>query len=473
MPPAAVRSESMGLVARRRLRAWILRRGAQGAWRRSRLPRWLAWGGLRWPRAAESLRWAGLLHLAAGRPAEAVSLFESAVARGLEGWASLRFDLGMALLQIGELSRAEAEMLAACRLSDDAPWAAYGLRRCLIMRGLADDVARCIAETDAVEAAEPGGGPNFGEQLWHVIPMLPPRHAQSLRAVVARHPGAMHARLFLAHLEAQQERVATSRLLLAEVARNRWPQWATQAGFGTLPSFLIIGQAKAGTSSLFRYLTSHPRVVAPLIKELHFWSLHHRHGLDWYRAFFPPLPPQAGLITGEASPSYLVDAEAPQRIARQLPDVRVIVLLRDPVGRAYSHFRMNERVGLERETFDEVVAREFDSLASCPLEPGVIPAGYLTESAALPYLKRWLTHIPRERLLIVQNRDLAADLAGVMARVCRHVGVEPFVPSDPQRHNEGHYPPMPEALERRLQAWFAPHDRALAEFLDGLKRGAC
>lgn len=220
MPVAAVRSESVGLIARRRLRRWILSRGAHGSWRRSRLPRWLAWAGQRWPGPAEA---------------------------------------------------------------------------------------------DAIEAAEPGGGPTFEEQFRHVIPMLPSPHAQSLRAVVARRLGAMRTRLSLAHLEADKERVATSRGLLSVAARSRWPQWAVQAGLGTLPSFLIIGQTKAGTSSLFRYLTSHPRVVAPLTKELHFWSRHHRHGLEWCRAFFPPLPPQAGLITGEASPSYLADAEAPRR----------------------------------------------------------------------------------------------------------------------------------------------------------------
>lgn len=467
MTTPAVGTSSPGLLARRRLRAWILRRGERGGWRDPRLPGALARVGRRWSGAAECLQWAGLVHLGAGRAAEAVPLFDEAVARGLGGWSSLRFDFGTALMRAGEFPRAEAEFREACRLTGDAPWARYGLEQCRVLSGLAEQISRCIDDTDAVESVEPGHGPVFGEQLRHVIPLLPNRHVDALRAVVERRPRAMNARMFLAHVEAERGTVSAGTALLSEVARHRWPQWAPQAGKGAAPRFLILGQAKAGTSSLFKYLCAHPRVVAPLVKEPHFWSLHHHHGWDWYRAFFPPLPPDAGLITGEASPSYLSHAEAPRRIAGQLPEARLIVLLRDPVERAYSHFRMNERVGLERESLEDVFERELDLAPTCPLEPGEIPGGYLAESAALPHLKRLLAHVPPQRLLVLHNRDLAGDLPGVMARVCRHLGIAPFVPPDPQRHNVGRYPPMPGALERRLRSWFADHERALEAFLAG------
>jgi hypothetical protein len=429
------------------------------------LPDALARVGRRRSGAAECLQWAGLMHLGAGRAAEAVPLFDEAVARGLGGWASLRFDLGRALMACRDLPRAEAEFLETCSLTGAAPWARYELEQCRVMAGLAEQVARTIVETDAVEAVEPGRGPVFGERLRHVIPLLPNRQVDALRAVVERWPLAMNARMFLAHVEVERGRVSEGIDLLSEVARNRWPQWAPRAGKGATPRFLIVGQAKAGTTALFKYLCEHPQVVDPLLKEPHFWSLHHRHGLDWYRAFFPPLPPEAGLITGEASPSYLPDADAPRRIAEQLPEARLIVLLRDPVERAYSHFRMNERIGLERESLEDVFERELALAPTCPLEPGEIPGGYLAASAALPHLKRWLAYVPPERLLILRNSDLAGDLPGVMAKVCRHLGIAPFVPPDPQRQNVGSYPPMPEALERRLRSWFAEHERALAAFL--------
>ena len=232
-----------------------------------------------------------------------------------------------------------------------------------------------------------------------------------------------------------------------------------------MPHFLIIGQAKAGTTALFKYLSAHPQMVRPRRKEPNFWSLHHRYGLDWYRALFPRLAPGAGLITGEASTTYLSDPDAPRRVAKHLPNARLIVLLRDPVARAHSLYRMDERTGVAYTDFEVEVAREMEAVPRCPLKPGAFPHGYLTDSAALPHLKRWLRHVPAERLLILQNRDLAADLPGVMARVCRHLGIAPFVPPHAQRHNEGTYPPMPVALEQRLRAWFAEHDRALADFL--------
>lgn len=466
-------TSSPGLLARRRLRAWILRRGERDGWRDGRVPAGLAWAGRRLPGATECLHLAGLMHLGAGRAAEAVRSFDEAVSRGLGGWSSLRFDLGMALMACGDFPRAAAEFREACRLTGDAPWARYGLERCRLMAGLVEQVAEHIEATDAVEAAEPGNGPVFEGRLRHVIPVLPDREVDALRAVVAHRPRAMRARLYLAHVEAGQGRVAAGVALLSEVARHRWPQWASRAGIGASPHFLIIGQTKAGTSSLFEYLCAHPQVVAPLTKEIHFWSRayqavpDHRYGMDWYRAFFPPLPADAGLITGEASPSYFLDAAASRRIADHLPEARLIVLLRDPVERAYSAFRMNERLELEYRSFEEIVARELDRTPTCPLAPGEIPGGHLTVSAALPHLRRWLAQVPRERLLILQNRDLADDLPGVMARACRHLGIAPFVPTNPRRYNEGIYPPMPEALERQLRAWFAEHERALAEFLAG------
>jgi hypothetical protein len=292
-----------------------------------------------------------------------------------------------------------------------------------------------------------------------VIPSLPATTVASLRALVASRPDATQARLFLARVDTAQGRRDEAIALLRDCARRQWREYPNSGAIGTMPQFLIIGQAKAGTTALFRYLSAHPQVVPPLLKEPHFWALYHRCGLDWYRAFFPPLPHDSGLITGEGSVTSFPDPEVPRLVAKHLPEARLILLLRDPVHRAYSSYWMRFRSGGTSEAFETVVERELELTPTCPLDDGVIAPGFLTDSAALPHLKRWLRHVPAERLLILQNRDLATDLPGVMARVCRHLGIAPFVPPHAQRHNEGTYPPMPVALEQRLRAWFAEHDR--------------
>ncbi|MFM7737323.1 MAG: tetratricopeptide repeat protein, partial [Alphaproteobacteria bacterium] len=199
------RDEARGVVARRHLRGWILRRGARGAWRDRRMATLLASAGRRWTGATDCLQLAALMHLGAGRPAEAVALFDEAVARGRGGWSSVRFDLGTALMRCGELERAETELLEACRLTGNATWAEYEWERCRILKGLADEFGQQIEETERVEAEQPGRGAMFSEALRHAIPFLPRGRVETLRALVARRPHATEAMLFLAHVEAEQD----------------------------------------------------------------------------------------------------------------------------------------------------------------------------------------------------------------------------------------------------------------------------
>ena len=112
-----------------------------------------------------------------------------------------------------------------------------------------------------------------------------------------------------------------------------------------LPHFLIIGAQKAGTTSLASYLAAHPGVVPSKRKEVHFFDLNYEKGVDWYRSHFPIARGQGlrrrmrgrRMLTGEASPYYIFHPLAASRAFDLLPAARVIVLLRNPVDRAYSH----------------------------------------------------------------------------------------------------------------------------------------
>src|SRR5690242_8679107 len=102
------------------------------------------------------------------------------------------------------------------------------------------------------------------------------------------------------------------------------------------PHFLIIGAQRCGTTSLFEYLANHPEIVPPSVKKIHFFDSEYEKGEAWYRARFPVL--ENGFITGEATPYYLFHPRVPKRVRNWNPNVKLIVLLRNPVDRAYSHF---------------------------------------------------------------------------------------------------------------------------------------
>src|SRR5688572_4751100 len=105
-----------------------------------------------------------------------------------------------------------------------------------------------------------------------------------------------------------------------------------------LPSFLIIGVQRGGTTSLYDYLVQHPRIAPAKRKEVHYFDIRYPNGPAWYRKQFSWwLNVRRNVMTGEASPYYIFHPAVPDRVRETVPDAKLIVLLREPVARALSH----------------------------------------------------------------------------------------------------------------------------------------
>lgn len=124
------------------------------------------------------------------------------------------------------------------------------------------------------------------------------------------------------------------------------------------PGFIIVGAQKAGTTSLYRYMTKHPLVKTALLKEIHYFDLNYGKSLKWYRSFFPSRRGNEGCITGEASPYYMFHPFSIRRIAENNPEMKIIVLLRNPVQRAISHYYHEFRKGREPLGLKEALEAE-------------------------------------------------------------------------------------------------------------------
>ena len=127
------------------------------------------------------------------------------------------------------------------------------------------------------------------------------------------------------------------------------------------PDFLILGAQKAGTTSLLDWLGAHPRIAPPDRKEVHWFTNHWGRPAAWYRSHFPRRP--AGVLSAEATPYYLFHPAVPERVARALPDVRCIVLLRDPAARTISHHNHERALGFEDLELEAALAAERRRLA--------------------------------------------------------------------------------------------------------------
>ena len=165
------------------------------------------------------------------------------------------------------------------------------------------------------------------------------------------------------------------------------------AGSRPLPDFLIIGAQRCGTTSLYRYLEKHPQVIgAAPSKGVHYFDVHHERSLRWYRAHFPTRRrrDRAGdrAVTGEASPYYVFHPHGPDRVRAAVPNVRLILMLRDPVVRAFSQYQQEYARGFEdAETFEQALE----------LEPGRL-AGERERMLADPRLRQ-----PRDAALRVRR----------------------------------------------------------------------
>jgi hypothetical protein len=196
-----------------------------------------------------------------------------------------------------------------------------------------------------------------------------------------------------------------------------------------LPTFIIIGAARAGTTSLYHYFREHPDVFMSPVKEVNFFSRErlaanwHPRKLKRYEVLFEGAEDHRAV--GEASPLYLPSPTAPGLMARVLPDVRLIVSIRNPIERAWSAWQGEIREGREPSMETE-------------LRPG---GRAFDHSLYHDALMRWRSHFPPERLKVIVFDDFSRDPSSVMRTLFEHVGVDPSAPVRTDlRHNESGVP---------------------------------
>jgi len=250
-----------------------------------------------------------------------------------------------------------------------------------------------------------------------------------------------------------------------------------------LPSFLIVGAQRCGTTSMSRTLGEHPAVFgAVLHEEVHFFDVSYRRGMSWYRGHFPLL---AGArrasraaavepVSFESSPYYMFHPLAPERIARDLPGVRLLVLLRDPVERAYSGHAHEVAHGFEAEPFDlalELEAARLEGQAErIEADPGYFSYShqhhsYIARGQYVEQLERLERHFGRERVHVVDSGDFFTDPEKVYDGVLDFLGLPNRGYPAFKRRNARPRSPMSASVRARLEEHFRPYDERLAAWL--------
>ena len=170
-----------------------------------------------------------------------------------------------------------------------------------------------------------------------------------------------------------------------------------------LPHFLVIGAQKGGTTSLQRLLKQHPGIYLPSHKEVHYFTLHADQPAAWYSSHYTNS--SWSQRRGDITPYYLFHPAAPQRISELLPNVQLIVLLRDPVDRSLSQVFHARRHGFEKLSVRAALAAEPERLASgSPYSHQ--KHSYVARSRYLEQMDRYEALFPHQQILVLRSEDL-------------------------------------------------------------------
>lgn len=244
-----------------------------------------------------------------------------------------------------------------------------------------------------------------------------------------------------------------------------------------LPSVVVVGAQRCGTTTLFRILSDHPDIVRPTAsKGTGYFDANYARGPRWYRAHFPVRSGRfrPGKITFESSGYYSFHPLAAGRIARDLPGVRVVMMVRDPVERAFSAYKHEHARGYETETFERALELESERLTGeverLTSDPGYESFShrhhaYTGRGQYAEQLDRLAEVVGRANVYAVDADRFFASPQSEFARLNDWLGLQAWTPAVVDRWNARESAPMPAAIRKRLADHFVPHDEALAAYL--------
>lgn len=291
-----------------------------------------------------------------------------------------------------------------------------------------------------------------------------------IRQEFENHPKDLDVGLNLSAILSYQNRFCEAKKIHKRISelrlKERYPSFSKETNVtSACPDFTIIGAHKSGTSSLYHYLDEHPQISLSIKKELHFWSLHYDKGRDWYLSHFLGIPNHELWVTGEASPTYLDSPETPERMYREFPNMKLIILLRNPVSRAISHYYHWVRLKKEFRPLDIAFAEQ---LADIPAWDDVIAIRnhYIARGCYVKFLKKWLHFFPREHLLVIPSEQFQDHPSDIVQMIHSFLKVPGKPLENLKYHNAGNYEFNNPILTSQLQNFYAPYNQELENVLE-------
>ena len=249
-----------------------------------------------------------------------------------------------------------------------------------------------------------------------------------------------------------------------------------------LPNYLIIGTPRSASTSLYQYLIQHPCVAPALTKQLHFFDTYFQKGIEWYKVclpyrwskFYREKILRTKFVTGEATVHYMMHPLAPKRVFEIVPNIKLIVILRNPIDRAYSHYQTEFENKNENLSFEDAIEQEkfrldgeFEKLEKNEnyVSKDYPHRAYLTSGLYVAQLKRWTKFFNKENFLILQSENFTKNPSNEFNKVLKFLNLPSFDLPEYKKFHSRNYKKMDPDTRKKLIEFYMPFNQQLYELI--------
>ena len=247
-----------------------------------------------------------------------------------------------------------------------------------------------------------------------------------------------------------------------------------------IPDFLVIGAKRCGTTSLYQHLPEHPCISKSPHDNMGFFNDNFHLGVNWYKSFFPTTFTRnkikskfGGFLAFDVTTKYMEEESTANNVYQTKPNMKIIIILRNPVDRAYSQYHLSVRQTAERRSFEDVVEENMNRLNKESHEHYEIKPkfsakedNYLKKGLYALQLRYWLKIFPRENILIVSTEEFESNQQIIYNKIFEFLNISKFEVKNTKKMQKGNYPPIKSETRNLLLDYFRPHNHELFELIN-------
>ena len=247
-----------------------------------------------------------------------------------------------------------------------------------------------------------------------------------------------------------------------------------------IPDFLVIGAKRCGTTSLYQHLPEHPCISKSPYDNMGFFNDNFHLGVNWYKSFFPTTFTRkkikskfGNFLAFDVTTKYMEEESTANNVYQTKPNMKIIIILRNPVDRAYSQYHLSVRQTAERRSFEDVVEENMNRLNKESHEHYKIKPkfsakedNYLKKGLYALQLRYWLKIFPRENILIVSTEEFESNQQIIYNKIFEFLNISKFEVKNTKKMEKGNYPPIKSETRNLLLDYFRSHNHELFELIN-------